>query len=169
MTHTCIQPAGRHKEKGAAAVEFAVVTMAFLVLLFGIMEFGRLMYLFNTIQEVTRRAARQAAVTWATTHQTTAFKQSALFGGDTLPAGREVGTANVQIQYLNLAGNVVTTLPTGAADNLVHCANATTQCIASIQVSISGVTYAPMSGLFPFLAITLPPSTVTMPAESLGY
>lgn len=162
-------PTLRKRERGAVAVEFAVVAVAFLLLLFGIMEFGRLMYLFNTIQEVTRRAAREAVVTWKLTHDTAAFKQAALFGGSTLPAGGEVGTANLRIEYLNVSGAVISTLPTSPADNIIKCENGEAQCIASVRVSVTGVTYIPMVGLFPFLRIPLPPSTVTMPAESLGY
>jgi hypothetical protein len=36
-------------------------------------------------------------------------------------------------------------------------------------VSITGESYAPMVGLFPFLSVPIPVSTVTMPVESLGY
>lgn len=158
----------RCREHGVAVVEFAVVATVFFLLLFGVMEFARLMYLFDTVQEVTRRAARQAVVTWTTTHRTTAFKEAALFGGSTVPAGGEISTANLQIDYLNADGNVVATEPTSPADNVLQCANGTAQCIASVRVSITGVTYSPMGGLLPFLAITLPASTVTMPAESMG-
>ncbi|MFD2270633.1 TadE family protein [Undibacterium arcticum] len=35
----------------------------FLVLFFGTLEFGRLIYLWNTVQEVSRNAARMAVVT----------------------------------------------------------------------------------------------------------
>jgi len=49
-------------ERGAAAVEFALVATVFFTLLFGVMEFGRLLYLWNTTAEATRRGARIAAV-----------------------------------------------------------------------------------------------------------
>jgi len=49
-------------QRGAAAVEFALVSVAFFTLLFGIIEFGRLLYLWNTTAEATRRGARIAAV-----------------------------------------------------------------------------------------------------------
>lgn len=168
MANTSLRSAGRPRQKGATAVEFAVVAIAFLLLLFGIMEIGRLMYLFNTVQEVTRRAARQAAVTWTSTHSSTAFKQAALLGGSTLPAGAEVAMANLRIQYLNLSGGTPSPMPVSPSDNVIQCENLTSSCIASVRVSITGVTYNPMVGLFPYLAIPLPASTVTIPAESLG-
>ena len=46
------------RQQGAAAVEFALVALLFFTLLFGILEFGRMLYLYNTVQEVSRRAAR---------------------------------------------------------------------------------------------------------------
>ncbi len=50
-------PARASKQQGVAAVEFAVIVIFFLILLFGVLEMARLVYLFNTLQEVTRRAA----------------------------------------------------------------------------------------------------------------
>ena len=45
------------RQRGVAAVEFALVVIIFLTLLFGIIELARSMYVFNTLKEVTRRAA----------------------------------------------------------------------------------------------------------------
>jgi len=53
----------RAHQSGTTAVEFAIVAMIFFMLVFGIIEIARLMYAINTVQEVTRRAARAAANT----------------------------------------------------------------------------------------------------------
>lgn len=53
-------PAQALKQQAAAAVEFAVVVIFFLTLLFGVLEMARLVFLFNTLQEVARRAAALA-------------------------------------------------------------------------------------------------------------
>ena len=53
-----------HKQQGAAAVEFALICLLFFTILFAIIEFGRMMYVYNTMQEVTRSAARAAVVRW---------------------------------------------------------------------------------------------------------
>jgi Flp pilus assembly protein TadG len=48
------------RHKGATAVEFALLATVFFALVFGIMEVARLIYVYNTLQEVTRRAAANA-------------------------------------------------------------------------------------------------------------
>jgi len=48
--------------KGQSLVEMALVCMIFFFLLFGILEFGRALYTYNTIVQNTRAAARWAVV-----------------------------------------------------------------------------------------------------------
>jgi Flp pilus assembly protein TadG len=156
---------------GVAAVEFAIIAMLLFTLLFGIIEFGRMFYVFNTVQEVTRRAAREAVIRWIDTASQNEAKNLALFGGASLPAGAEITSANITIEYLKANGGEVTKPPNDAEENILACLypSESVDCIALVQVSISGATYVPMVGLFPFLAIPIPASTVTMPAESMGY
>jgi len=56
----------QHRQKyqrGAALVEFALVTTAgFIVLLLAVFELGRLLFIFNTANEATRLGARLAVV-----------------------------------------------------------------------------------------------------------
>lgn len=59
LLRTCA-PAGC--QRGAAAVEFALVAGLFFTLLLGIMEMGRLLFYWNTVTEVTRLGARLAVV-----------------------------------------------------------------------------------------------------------
>ena len=49
-------------EDGATAVEFALVAVAFMTLVFGIMETGRIMWVQNAIQYGIENAARYAIV-----------------------------------------------------------------------------------------------------------
>lgn len=165
-------PSPNNRQQGAAAVEFAIVCLLFFTILFAILEFGRMLYVYNTMQEVTRRGARAAVVRWV--DQTAAITSIALFGGASIPAGAEVTAANINIAYLNKAGDVVAEvaeLPVDPGDNLSACGDAlrTDDCIYSVRVSIDGVAYSPMVSLFSFLNIALPPSAVTMHAESLGF
>jgi len=46
------------REKGVAAVEFAIVLIPLLVIVTGITEFGRAMYYYNTIVKAARDGAR---------------------------------------------------------------------------------------------------------------
>ena len=172
MRYPAIPPRiARHCQRGVAAVEFALVMLFVLapVMAFTI-EIGRIMYLYNTLEEVTRRAARMATVNW--TDKVAAIKQDALFGGSTLPAGAEVGTANVQIEYLDINSNPVTRQPDNPGDNLSACADAAraTECIYSVRVSLINVAYEPMFLRFiGFSSINMGSHTVTMHAESLGF
>ncbi len=157
------------RQHGAAAVEFSIVCLLLFTILFAILEFGRMLYVYNTMQEVTRRGARAAVVRWI--DQTDAIKSIALFGGTSIPAGAEVTADNITIEYLNKSGAPASPLPTDPGDNLSACGDATraSSCIYGIRVSIDGVSYSPMVNLFSFLGVALPPSVVTMHAESLGF
>jgi hypothetical protein len=56
-------PAGvRRSEEGAALVEFALVSFVLYLLLAGAIDFGRLMFSANALQDVARVAARELAV-----------------------------------------------------------------------------------------------------------
>lgn len=163
-----------YQQRGAAAVEFAIIAMLLFTLLFGIIEFGRLFYVFNTVQEVTRRAAREAVVSCVDATSQNTLKRLALFGGTSLPAGAEITDAKINITYLN-ASYVATTTPSCPAGNLSACLlEPPTNCVAFVQVSITGATYTPMVGLFGpsgiiNLSVPIPASTVTMPAESMAW
>ena len=60
----CIVPSCRRAatQRGAHAVEFALVCLVFFTVLFGAAEMGRLMFYWNTAAEVTRLGARMAVV-----------------------------------------------------------------------------------------------------------
>ncbi len=49
-------------QRGVAAVEFAIVASLLFTMLIGIMEFGRLLFYWNTAAEATRLGARIAVV-----------------------------------------------------------------------------------------------------------
>lgn len=49
-------------ESGASAVEFALVLLPLLLILFGIIDYGRAFYVQVNLESATREIARQAAV-----------------------------------------------------------------------------------------------------------
>ncbi len=51
-----------HSTAGSAAVEFALVALVFLLMLFGAIEYGRLLWTQNSIQYAVEQAARCAAM-----------------------------------------------------------------------------------------------------------
>jgi hypothetical protein len=58
---------GRHKRPGQALVEFALVAPLFFVLLFAIVEAGRFIFYYETLNNATREGARYAIVNGANT------------------------------------------------------------------------------------------------------
>jgi Flp pilus assembly protein TadG len=163
-------PPLRAQQRGATAVEFSLVAMIFLTLVLGALEFARVLYIHNTLQEVTRRAAREMTVRWVDEEATA--KSLALFGAASLPAGAEITAASIVIEYLNASGAAVGTLPSDPGDNLSACGDAarTANCIYAVRVSIApGINYSPMITLFNFLNLQLPTSSVVMHAESMGF
>src|SRR2546427_10241413 len=122
-------------QRGAATVEFALIAIVFFLALLGIMEFGRLMYIWNTTQEVTRHAAREAVVRNFSAAEIAAIQRESIFrGGSTgtayLPAGVEITNTSVKIVYLTVdaGGNrgaiTVGNMPADPADNISACADA---------------------------------------------
>ena len=52
----------RKNEKGTSMAEFAVVALVFFMIIFGIIEFGRLLYTHNALTDAARRGARYAVL-----------------------------------------------------------------------------------------------------------
>lgn len=164
------------KQRGAAAVEFGIIAMLFFTIFFSIIEFGRFFYLYNTVQEVTRCAARSAVVKWK--DDWGSIPQQCLFGSDELVAGWEIHGANVRLRALNLNYGVAN--PADITTNFTNCITnpADTNCIRFVEASVQAcnnqgnncqpIQYQPMFGLIP-LRVNIPNSTVRMPAESLGF
>ena len=56
----------RHSERGASMVEFAFAATAFLLVLFGVIEFGRALYMYHTVENAARLGSRWAMVRGST-------------------------------------------------------------------------------------------------------
>jgi hypothetical protein len=184
----------RVSQAGAFAVEFALVIVVFFAFMFCVMEVARAMYLWNTLQEVTRRAASVAVNTdFTDVSANNLVRQFAIFRNSPgkLVMGDPVTDAHIHIDYMSLAraSNGQLTLeaiPSGAllsspARNMVACmANANSpNCIRFVRVRVCApssdfnacdpVQYVPLLPLIPVSGLTLPPSTTIARAETLGY
>ena len=103
-----IKPARR---RGSATVEFGLMCVVFMPLLFAMFEYGRVLFLWNTLPEVTQRAARAAAITdFSNPAAMQALRRAALFRADdgALPLAPNVSSAAIRIEYLwqNAAGEL---------------------------------------------------------------
>ncbi len=185
--------APKRNQDGVAAVEFALVVILFLICIFGILEIARAMYMFNTLAEVTRRAASAASHT--------SFRDDAALelvrkravldeASGRLPFGAPITYQNVRIEYLKLRAKwpeleIITpksALPTCPARNRLNCMkdpnSATETCIRAVQARIcqEGAGEGPCTPvqyqtIFPLISLplTLPTSLTTVTAETLGY
>jgi len=52
----------KSSEKGAAMAEFVIISVVFFMIIFAIIEFGRLFYIHNALTDAARRGARYAAL-----------------------------------------------------------------------------------------------------------
>lgn len=148
------QHAGLKKSNaGLATVEFAVVGLTLLVLIFGCIEIGRLMFTWNTLAEMTRLGARAAAVCSVNSAAVTQIATLTRSGSNVLPLN--IRNA-VRISYLDKNGTVVANpgTPAGYAE------------ITFVQARMDAVEYSFLVPGFP--AITLPPFQTIRPRESLG-
>jgi hypothetical protein len=169
-------------QAGAATVEFALIALfAFIPLLLGIVELGRMFYVVTTTQEITRRAARQQTVSWI--DQRTAMQRYAVFreagnGAVALPGGPEISSNDIRLEFYGSYADALNrnnAISHGTAQsNLTNCLKNLSPCIryvrASLQTSGGGpVSYLPIAGWFDgLLNVPLPAATVIMPAEALG-
>src|SRR4051794_13686771 len=72
--HEMAERRGERREQGAAAVEFALVMVPLLVLLFGAIQYGLYFWAMQGGSDIARSAARSAAVGDTTTKTCTAFR-----------------------------------------------------------------------------------------------
>jgi len=142
----------RHQQQGVYTVEFAIVGAVFFLLLFAVLEVGRLFFVWNVLTEASRRGARLATVCHFDHGSISAFdamREAALF--DKVPMAPELSIANLKISYLELNGTpVVDTddieLVRAEIINYQH------------QLIIPGL----------FMTLNSPSFSTTLPRESLG-
>ena len=143
----------RKSQRGQTLVEFALAAILFLTLLFGIIEFGRALWTWNTIVQSTHAGARFAVVGDSTND--TAIKNWVVFhnaAGSGEPVLNGLNTTNVQVAFKKNDG-------TDMSANRYNS--------DMVQVGISGYTFNFIVPLFG-ASITLPPFTTTLPVEGLG-
>lgn len=136
------------RQRGTTTVEFAIVGLVTLVLLFVIVEFGRILFSLNVLDESARRAARVAAVC--------AVGNAAIADAATFVRLPNLTTSNIVTQYLDENG-----VPLGDPAGADYAA------IEYVRVRI--VNYAFPVAL-PLIATVFPAPEIssTLPRESLG-
>ena len=136
----------RENERGSTLVEFAIGVTVFMTAMFGVLEFGRALWVHNALTDAARRGAR-----YATMHSSTdvdSVKNVVVYGdpaGGGQPMLENLSTANVEVIYDKFGLNDGT-----------------------VSVSITNYQFQfviPIVGT----TITMPNYTTTLTAESAGY
>ncbi|MDP3668778.1 MAG: TadE family protein [Telluria sp.] len=171
-------------QRGTTAVEFALTAMVFMTFIFGLIELSRAMYLWNTMAEVTHRAARAAAITdFTDSAAMDMVRRKALFrstaGG--LPMGGDITDAHLTVSHLRSNLAPVSPMPTCPAQNIINCAADPdgASCIRFVQVRLcvpggAGCTRVPYTSMLALDSLFsgsfhFPTFATVTPAGSLGY
>lgn len=93
------------KEKGSTLVEFSIIAGFFFMLIFAIIEFGRLLFTWHVLNETSRRSARLAAVCQITTSEQQDIKLAGIVENVPLP---NFTANNIQLRFLDSVGDEIT-------------------------------------------------------------
>lgn len=143
------------RQQGVTTVEFAIIGVAMMLILFGVIEIGRAMFVLNALGESTRRAARIATVCPI---NDPAIAQVGMFNAPGNTGNRIVGgltEANFVTDYLDTNGSVL-------ADPMT--------AFAQIQFVRTRIVNFQHQMLIPFATylFTTPDFATTLRRESLG-
>lgn len=141
-------------QRGSTVAEFAIVSGLFFMIIFGIIEFGRLLYTHNALTDAARRGARYAVLhrqNLTCVQNAVIFGEAQLHGDECTPSGpalvNGLTTTNVVVEY------------DPPADFDMNNGTATVK-IQNYQFNLS----------IPFFrkTLTMPAYTTTLTAESAG-
>jgi Flp pilus assembly protein TadG len=136
----------RKNERGSTLVEFSIGVTVFVTAMFGVLEFGRLLWVHNALTDAARRGARYAVMHSASDE--TSVKNIVVYGD-------AAGTGQPMINNLSTANVVVTYNSFGLNDGTVSVSITNYQF--QFVVPIVGTT------------ITLPSYSTTLTGESAGF
>lgn len=136
----------KNKERGSTLVEFAIGVTVFVMAMFGVLEFGRLLWVHNALTDAARRGARYAVLN--SSENPDAVKNIVVYGnvgGTGQPMVNDLTIDNVVVDYNGFGLNTGT-----------------------VSVSITNYEFEfviPIIGT----TITLPSYRTTLTGESAGF
>ena len=145
------------RQDGVTTVEFAIIGLLFFIILFGIIEMGRALFVWNSLADITRRSARIAAVCQPNDLRVV---RTAIYNaggdGDSSDLISGLVASHVKVEYLDSAFVLVP-----------DPKNAGFSSVEYVRASIDGYKH---QMFIPTLNVELTPPkfTTTVPAESLG-
>lgn len=132
-------------ERGVAAVEFAIVIAIFLTLLLGIMDFGRMLFTWNSAQEATRVGVRTTVICGPNAPKVLANMQAIM---------PSLTSSNIQVDWYD--GSTISTT----------CASTATCTGAAVR--IIDLDFDPVSPWMGFTSMAVPSFHSYLPSESMG-
>jgi Flp pilus assembly protein TadG len=139
---------------GQSMLEFALVVPLFLLLLFGMIDFSRLLFTYVSITNGARELGRSVAIT-STSMSTvvSAFNNLTIFGGSTTPAT-----------------NVTMAPPSGGGSGSIACNSASdAMCTMQITSGSSHTASCPTSGTVCLTNVSGATGSATYTSSSLNY
>jgi hypothetical protein len=136
--------ARRSDQLGVAIVEFALVAVVFFTVLLGIMDFGRMLFTWNSAAEATRWGARLAVVCDMLDPAQVRDRMRLI-----LPL---LTDANIVITWFNPEG-------TPSACDKTNC--------KAVEVKLANFTFTPLSPFMGFVPINVPDFRTYLPRESM--
>ena len=135
--------AASKRQSGVAAVEFALVSALFFTMLLGVVEMGRLLWIWNAAVEATRLGARMAVVC-------------------------DIGDADIKLRMTQRVPNLSTSHITVDYLNPPAAVNTSTSAnCKAVSVRLSGFTHQTIIPFVP-LTLTLPPFATTLRKEFMS-
>jgi len=157
----------RTGERGATMAEFAIISVVFFMIIFGIIEFGRLLYTHNALTDAARRGARYAALHHETIDDKACVKNIVVYGETHVDPKTCAATGPALINGLTPDDVIVTY--EGADDDNDPNTPATDygMNLGTVSVSIENYTFN-LSIPFMHRTLTMPHYVTTLTAESAG-
>jgi len=181
----------RQRQAGVTAVEVSFMLGVFFLIVCGTLELARTIYIFNTLQEVTRRAASELVKRAPADPDSAAIvgvRRRAIFQttGDALYLADPVTIDHVRVDYMSLVRESDGSLkrvptspaPTCSITNRRICMSNPNSpaCVRFVRVRIctpgsSDCTRVPYQTIFPFVSFnfSLPRSSTVGTVETFGY
>ncbi len=135
----------KKRQRGVALVELAITLSLLLAITFGVTEFGRAIYTYNTLAKATRDAARYLSTQSAGTSSAyTTAKNLAVYGTPTVSKSQPTLVPGLTTGMVSICDASITT----CTSNLAQGSN---PAINTVTVTITGYTFNPVIDMMRFL------------------
>jgi Flp pilus assembly protein TadG len=142
--------------KGQAIVELALILPLLFVLIFGIVDFGRVMYMKNSLNNAARAGARVAAVTASLSP-----KSGSVFGATSEPALTIKNSLSQEIPSDDSVQYELKIVNTTAVPPAPISATTTASAGYQVHVKVTWPNYKTITPLYKFLALSDTSLTIT--------